>query len=212
MPSGRSTVHQRFITAYQRAIYTSTSHESSRTHSSNDKTVSWIGIYSYFKRRLLFKLLQVICFCVFVYTGLIFPSLYCSSRAAIVYQQLLKEQMSFCCLAGLQTMHPEKHLIRYVLIHLTHIQGKVQKVMLHLIFYMLTSTVFDYSPVCSSSKSTQELFLQKQSEHTDRNIELKPTVLFRTSPYHLRDYRYIVLPQNVLYYKYLLLMCCIDFC
>ena len=27
--------------------------------------------------------------------------------------------------------------------------------------------------------------IRRQSEHTDRNIELKPTVLFRTTPTHL---------------------------
>ena len=37
------------------------------------------------------------------------------------------------------------------------------------------------------------IFLQEQSENTDRNIELKPTVLF---PNSFRNYYYMVLPQT----------------
>ena len=42
-------------------------------------------------------------------------------------------------------------------------------------------------------------FSRRRSEHTDRNVELKLTVLFRTTPNSFRDSHYMVLPQTFLY-------------
>ena len=41
-----------------------------------------------------------------------------------------------------------------------------------------------------------ELFSRRRSEHTDRNVELKPIFLFRTTPNSISDYHYLVLPQT----------------
>ena len=38
-------------------------------------------------------------------------------------------------------------------------------------------------------------YWQKRSEHTDRNVELKRTVVLRTTPTHLEISHYMVLPQ-----------------
>ena len=42
---------------------------------------------------------------------------------------------------------------------------------------------------------TKKAFSRRRSEHTDRNVKLKPTVLFRTTQL-IRDRHYMVLPQT----------------